>query len=140
MKLYEKLDYLSHWIKYQSRYLEMKYHVKQTLKGMEECYIKPVYPQDRGSGKSTALARLSVKYDIPIVVPTQRRKKIIEQEVPRHIPQYFKRKKPIVIVASETCGRRGYKIVLIDEGLTNEQIKLAVEMSKGTIVGYKGYQ
>ena len=40
IKLYKKFEYLSYWFRYQATYLEMKYHLKQILKGKNESYIK----------------------------------------------------------------------------------------------------
>lgn len=138
MKLYKRFEYLYYWFKYQFTYLEMKHHLKQVLKGKEECYYKLIYHYDRNIGKSAALARLSAKYDIPVVVPTQTWGKVIEREIPKYLPKYFKNKKPTAIVVNEDNIRpKRYNILLIEERLTNEQIELVNRLCNGAVVGYK---
>lgn len=136
MKLYEKLDHLAHWCKYQSTYLEMEYYLKQVLNGKEKCYIKPIHFYDRNIGKSTALARLSVKYNIPIVVSTEISKNIIGRDIPRYFPRYFKKKYPNVLIANDNM--RGIKkdVLLAEEGLSYEQIGMVDNACNGKIVGY----
>lgn len=137
MKLYKRFEYLSYWFRYQATYLEMKYHLKQVLKGKEEYYIKPIFHYDRNIGKSTALAKLSAKYNIPVVVPTQRWRKVIEQDIPKYIPKYFRKKKPTSIVINEELRDRKYKVLLIEERLTDEQISFVNELCNGVVVGYR---
>lgn len=134
MKLYEKISSLAYWFRYQATYLEMKYHLKRVLSGKEEYYIKLIRHYDRNIGKSAALARLSVKYNIPIVVPTQMCKRFIEYNIPRNIPQYFKKRKPITIVASDELRQQKYKVFLMEERLEDRQIN---NMCHGTVVGYR---
>lgn len=117
----------------------MKYHLKQVLKGKEEYYFKPIRHYDRNIGKSTALARLSVKYDIPIVVPTQTWKRFIEYIIPHDIPKYFKKKKPKIIVASDYLRGQRYKILLMEERLEGRQIEQVNNICQGTVVGYRNY-
>ena len=136
MKLYKRFEYLSYWFRYQATYLEMKYHLKQVLKGKEEYYIKPIFHYDRNIGKSTALAKLSAKYNIPVIVPTQRWRKVIEQDIPKYIPKYFRKKKPTSIVINEELRGRKYKVLLIEERLTDEQISFVNELCNGVVVGY----
>lgn len=141
MKLYEKFDYLAYWFRYQATYLEMKYHLKQVLAGKEEYYIKNIRHCDRNIGKSAALARLSVKYDIPVIVPTNKWKGIIERDIPRRIPKYFKRRKPTAFVANlpDRALSRALRqnIVLMEEGMDEKQIDIANRMSNGKVVGYR---
>ena len=115
----------------------MKYHLKQVLKGKEEYYIKPIRHYDRNIGKSVALARLSVKYDIPVVVPSRSWKDVIEKDIPRYLPKYFKYKNPTVIVANENFRGIKEKIVLIEERLNDEQIEAVNYMTNGIVVGYR---
>lgn len=117
----------------------MDYHLKQVLNGKEEYYIKPIRHYDRNIGKSVALARLSVKYNIPIVVPTQTWKRFIEHNIPRDIPKYFKKKKPVTIVASDYLRVQRHKIFLLEERLKKEQIELVNRMCCGKVVGYRNY-
>ena len=90
-------------------------------------------------GKSVALARLSVKYNIPIVVPTQTWKRFIEHNIPRDIPKYFKKKKPVTIVASDYLRGQRHKILLMEERLDEKQIEQVNNMCQGTVVGYRNY-
>lgn len=139
IRLYEKFSDLAYWFRYQATYLEMKYHLKQVLNGKEEYYIKPIRHYDRNIGKSVALARLSVKYNIPIVVPTQTWKRFIERNIPRNIPKYFKKGKPETIVASDYLRGQKYKIILMEEKLESRQIDQVNHMCCGTVVGYRNY-
>ena len=138
IKLYKRFEYLSYWFRYQSTYLEMKYHLKQILKGKNESYIKPIYHYDRNIGKSVALARLSAKYNIPVVVPTQSWKKVIERDIPNRLPKYFKRKRPTTIVANENFKGKRYEILLVEEGLSNDCWTRISPMAR-YFVGYKNY-
>lgn len=137
MKLYDRFSYLAYWFRYQATYLEMKYHLKQVLNGKEEYYIKPIHHYDRNIGKSAALARLSVKYDIPIAVPIHSWKSVLERDIPRYLPKYFKKKRPVTIVMNENMRDRKYKILLMEECLSDEQIGVVNYMTKGTVVGYR---
>lgn len=139
IRLYEKFSDLAYWFRYQATYLEMKYHLKQVLNGKEEYYIKPIRHYDRNIGKSAALARLSAKYNIPIIVPTQTWKRFIEHNIPRDIPKYFKKNKPVTIVASECLRGQKYKTVLMEEKLESRQIDQIDHMCYGKVVGYKNY-
>ncbi len=139
IRLYKKFDYLAYWFRYQATYLEMKYHLKQVMNKQEKYYIKSIGHYDRNIGKSAALARLSAKYNIPIIVPTEKWKMLIEQDIPLDMPQYFKRRKPTAFVANLKNRALKQKIVLVEECLTNEQINIADRMSEGTIVGYQNY-
>lgn len=140
IRLYEKLSDLAYWFRYQSTYLEMKYHLKQVLNGKEEYYIKPIRHYDRNIGKSVALARLSVKYDIPIVVPTQAWRRFIEYDVPRNIPKYFKKKKPVTIAMTDPWRfPTRYSILLMEERLESKQIEQINHISRGKVVGYRNY-
>lgn len=130
---------MAYWFRYQATYLEMKYHLKQVLNGKEEYYIKPIRHYDRNIGKSAALARLSVKYDIPIVVPTQKWKRFIEYSITHDIPKYFKKKKPVTIVVSDYIRHQKYKILLMEERLKDRQIEQVNRMCCGKVVGYRNY-
>lgn len=107
------------------------------LKGKEEYYIKPICHYDRNIGKSVALARLSVKYDIPVVVPSRSWKNVIEKDIPRYLPKYFKKKKPVTIIANENIKGRKEKIILMEERLNDDQIKAVNYMTNGIVVGYR---
>lgn len=138
MKLYEKFYNLSLWFRYQSTYLEMKYHLKQVLNGKEDEYFKNIYHHDRNIGKSAALARLSVKYDIPVVVPTSMWKRLIEKDIPDYLPKYFKKKHPTAIVANENCKGKRYDVLLVDERVNQECWARISQMAKH-FVGYRNY-
>lgn len=139
IRLYEKFSDLAYWFRYQATYLEMKYHLKQVLNGKEEYYIKPIRHYDRNIGKSAALARLSAKYNIPIIVPIQTWKRFIEHNIPRDIPKYFKKNKPVTIVASDYIRQKKYEILLIEEKLEDRQIEQVNRMCCEKVVGYRNY-
>lgn len=130
---------MAYWFRYQATYLEMKYHLKQVLNGKEEYYIKSIRHCDRNIGKSVALARLSVKYNIPIVIPTQTWKRFIEHNIPHDIPKYFKKKEPETIVASDYLRGQKHKILLMEERLNDRQIEQVNSICQGTVVGYRNY-
>lgn len=137
MKLHKRFEYLSYWFKYQATYLEMKYHLKQVLKGKEEYYIKPIHHYDRNIGKSAALARLSVKYDIPIAVPTNNWAEVVTRDISRYLPKYFKKKLPKTVVMNENHRGRKYPILLIEECMSDEQMSVVNNMTCGKIIGYQ---
>lgn len=139
MKLYKIFDQLAWWFRFQSTYYEMEYHLKQVLNEKEEQHIKTIFHHDRGIGKSTALARLSVKYDIPIAVPTCTWSNIITKDIPRYLPKYFKKKLPKTIVMNENMRGRKYKVLLMEECLSDEQIAVVNHLCNGAVVGYKNY-
>lgn len=114
----------------------MKYHLKQVLNGKEECYFKQIYHYDRNIGKSAALARLSAKYDIPVVVPTYTWKTLIERDIPKYIPKYFKWNRPKAIVLNRSKDLR-YTNLLVEEGFVDNEIEMVKHMTLKGIVGYR---
>lgn len=136
MKLYTRLEYLSYWCRYQATYYEMKYYLKQVLKGKSDTYLKRIGHYDRNIGKSAALARLSAKYNIPVVVPTQSWKSVIEKDIPRSLPKYFKKKRPTVIVANENFKGKRYEVLLTEERLDVDCWNRVSPMAK-FFVGYR---
>lgn len=138
MKLHSRLEYLSYWFRYQATYYEMKYYLKRILKGKSDTYIKRISHYDRNIGKSAALARLSAKYNIPVVVPTHSWKKVIERDIPANMHKYFKRKRPITIVANENFRGKRYKVLLVEERLDSDCWARISPMAK-YFVGYENY-
>ena len=136
MKLHTRLEYLSYWCRYQATYYEMKYYLKQVLKGKSDTYLKRIGRYDRNIGKSAALARLSAKYNIPVVVPTQSWKSVIEKDIPRSLPKYFKKKRPTVIVANENFKGKRYEVLLAEERLDIDCWDRVSPMAK-FFVGYR---
>lgn len=138
MKLYKRFECLSYWCRYQSTYLEMKYHLKKLLKGKIQSYIKPIHSYDRNIGKSAALARLSAKYNIPVAVPSHRQAITIEKNIPNSIPKYFKKNKPKTIVVCDKWMQKRYekyKILLVEEDMSDYQF--AAVISNNNVLGYK---
>lgn len=136
MKLHRRLEYLSYWCRYQATYYEMKYYLKQVLKGKSDTYLKRIGHYDRNIGKSAALARLSAKYNIPVVVPTQSWKSVIEKDIPRSLPRYFKRRRPTTIVANENFKGKRYDVLLAEEGLNVDCWDRVSPMAK-FFIGYR---
>lgn len=139
MRLDEKIDSLARWLRYQATYLKMKHYLKECLNGTApyRSMTMTICPHHRDIGKTAALARLSEKYNIPIIAPTIQRRLDIELSIPSFLPKYFKKNKPKAIVASENnCRGIKYKVVLIEEGLTKEQLEMVYKMSE-YVVGYK---
>lgn len=135
MKLYQKLEYLSYWFRYQATYYEMKYHLKLIQEGKIGSYLKQLGHYDRNIGKSVALARLSAKYNIPILVPTYNWKSTIENDIVRTLPKYFKKNKPYCIVVNEQAYRgKKFNILLVEETLSQEQI---FPFSSNHFLGYQ---
>lgn len=116
----------------------MKYHLKQVLNGKEEYYIKLIRHYDRNIGKSAALARLSAKYNIPIVVPTYSWKVLIEHDIPNKLSQYFRWNKPKAIILSKSNGLK-YTNILVEEGLVDCEIDKVKDIALKGIVGYRNY-
>ena len=136
MKLHRRLEYLSYWCRYQATYYEMKYYLKQVLKGKADTYLKRIGHYDRNIGKSAALARLSAKYNIPVVVPTQSWKSVIEKDIPRSLPRHFKRRRPTTIVANENFKGKRYDVLLAEEGLNVDCWDRVSPMAK-FFIGYR---
>lgn len=136
MRLYKKLEQLSQWFKYQATYYEMEYHLKQVLNNKDTIYTKFIYNYDRCIGKSVALARLSAKYDIPVLVPTHAWKREIEEHIPMKMPKYFKKRKPMALVENENMKGRRYKALLFEERLIYDYRTIALDIANGKAVGY----
>lgn len=117
----------------------MKYHLKQVIKGNEDCYIKVIRHYDRNIGKTAALARLSAKYRIPVIVPSKKWAELIERDIPMYIPKYFKKSKPTAWVVNLPTRALKQKIVLMEEGLEDKQIEIANRISNGRVIGYRNW-
>jgi hypothetical protein len=116
----------------------MKYHLKRVMKGKKDSFIKRIRHNDRNIGKSCALARLSVKYDIPVAVPTNSWKDLYIKDIPRYIPKYFKNKLPQVIVANEYSRGKRFDFVLIEEGIPDKVLDyIVVPIANKGMVGYR---
>lgn len=137
IKIYEKFDYLAYWFRYQTTYLEMKYYLKQVLKEREKYYIKQIYYHDRNIGKTVALARLSTKYNIPVIVLTNTWKKLIEYDIPNKLPKYFRWNKPKAIVLTDSSSRLRYTNLLVEEGFNDDEMEIVKKMVLNGAVGYK---
>lgn len=139
MKLYQRVEKISQWLKYQSTYLEMKYHLKRVLKGKTDKYVKTICNYERGIGKSIALARLSAKYKLPIIVLSHSWKKEIEIDIPKRLPKYFKKNKPIAFTQNDMHlkGHR-FEVILVEEGIIEARTcDIADDISYGKYVGYR---
>lgn len=130
--LYKRVEYLSYWFRYEATYLEMKYHLKQVIKGRETSYFKRIGHYDRNIGKSAALARLSAKYDIPVIVPLRCWADTIEKDIPRYLPQYFKKRTPKCICVNECAGQKRYDIMLIEENVDRRYLPMSE-----AVIGYE---
>ena len=92
---------------------------------------------DRGIGKTVSVARLSAKYDIPVFVKNNMCKRFIENEVPKYLPRYFKKRKPKAIVAgSKHLKGHRYEVALIDEPLSLTDVDNIETWCRGKLVGY----
>lgn len=141
MKLYKKLEYLSYRFRYEATYLEMKYHLQRLIKGKENSFIKKIGHYDRNIGKSCALARLSVKYDIPVVVPTHACSNFYKYDIPRYIPKYFKTRLPQTIVANEYSRGKRFDYILIEECIPDDIMNSIIKpMVKKGMVGYRNVE
>ena len=114
----------------------MKHHLKRVLNGKEEDYIRTIYLHDRNIGKFVALARLSAKYDIPVVVSSYSWKRLIENDIPKTLPKYFKFNKPKVIILNEGIEGLRYTNLLMEEGFNNRGIDKIKHMALKGVVGY----
>ena len=141
MKLYEKLDYLAYRLRYETTYLEMKYHLKRVMKGKENNFIKTIRHYNRNIGKSCALARLSVKYNIPIAVPLNSWATLYTKDIPRYIPKYFKDRLPQVIVANDYSRGKRFDYILIEECIPHDVMNnIIIPMVKKGMVGYRNVE
>ena len=117
----------------------MKYYLKEVLKGKEKYYIKQIYQHDRNIGKTVALARLSAKYDIPVIVLTNTWKRLIEYDVPKKLPKYFRWNKPKAIVLTDSLSRLRHTNLLVEEGFNDDEIEIVKKMVLNGAVGYKSH-
>ena len=136
MKLYRTFEKLSYLFRYEATYLEMKYYLKRVMKGKRDIYLKYITKLDRCTGKSVALARLSAKYNIPIIVPTCYWKEHIEQTIPTNLPKYFKYKRPTAIPEKTLLPDMRFDAILIEECLSGNIVELANKHSNGKVVGF----
>ena len=139
MKLYKLCSYLSYRLKYESTYLELKYYLDQVLKNKKDSWVNYTTRYDRGIGKSVSAARLSAKYDIPVFVKNNMCKRFIEEDIPKYLPQYFKKRKPkaIVVEGRHLKGCR-YEVALIDEPLSLTDVDNIETWCCNKLVGYVG--
>lgn len=137
MKLYKLCSYLLYRLKYESTYLKLKYYLNQVLKNKKDSWVNYTTRYDRGIGKTVSVARLSAKYDIPVFVKNNTCKRFIENEVPKYLPRYFKKRKPKAIVAGgdHLKGHR-YEVALIDEPLSLTDVDNIETWCCGKLVGY----
>lgn len=141
MKLYKLCSYLSYRLKYESTYLELKYYLDQVLKNKKDSWVNYTTRYDRGIGKTVSVARLSAKYDIPVFVKNNMCKRLIEEDVPKYLPQYFKKRKPKAIVVGDRDRDRHlkgcrYEVGLIDEPLSLNDIDNIETWCCDNLVGY----
>lgn len=137
--LYKRFEYLSYWFRYESTYLEMKYHLKQFLKGKETSYFKEIRYYDRNIGKSAALARLSAKYNIPVIVSGKHFADTIERDIPRYLPKYFKKRTPKCILENECAKQRRYDVMLVEENVSYKCLNAIFRPMTKAFVGYMNY-
>lgn len=137
MKLYKLYSYLSYRLRYESTYLELKYHLDQVLKNKKNSRINFATKYDRGIGKTVSVARLSAKYDIPVFVKNNMCKRFIENDVPKYVPQYFKKRKPkAIVVGSKHLKGHRYEVGLIDEPLSLNDLDNVETYYCDKLVGY----
>lgn len=92
---------------------------------------------DRGIGKTASLARLSAKYGIPVFVKNNSQKQLIERDIPKYLPKYFKKCKPKAIVVENKYLRgHRYETGLVDELLTFEDLENIEAYYCSHLVGY----
>ena len=137
MILYKKLDYLAQRIRYEATYQEMKYYLSKILKGeRKESYLKWIC-NSRNIGKSCALARLSVKYNIPVAVPFKSWETLYKKDIPEYIPKYFKKGIPRVIVVNEFLRGQHEDTVLVEECIDLDKFNSILRPMGKYLVGYK---
>ena len=140
MESYKTLENLSHDLRCEATYLEMEYHLKNVIEGKEDKFLKDIDYTDRNIGKSCALARLSVKYDIPVIVPNVTMALFYTRKIPQYIPEYFTEKLPKVIVVNEYSRGKRFDYVLLEEGLDYALFNIVVRpMVRKGVVGYKNF-
>lgn len=83
---------ISYRLKYEFTYLKLKYYLDRVLKNKKDSWVNYTTRYDRGIGKTVSVARLSAKYDIPVFVKNNMCKRFIENEVPKYLPRYFKKR------------------------------------------------
>ena len=138
IQLYEIFDRLSRYFRYKSTYLELKTHFLKVLNKEESSYVKSVHDNDRQTGKTIALARISAKYKVPIIVSTESEKRRIEKYIYENFHKYFRKNKPWVVLCTHDNLRYLRKnIFLVDETLKYNHYFMIYDFKPDGIVGYQ---
>jgi len=131
MDLAKICNKLSNMFRYECTYLDLKSKLKQAMRYSGYNYTEFVYQIDdrqRGIGKSRALAKLSQRYRVPVLVSS---------EAQAYSYKHGKYKPYKVFNVGNEVDMRGKQLytVLIDEGFTNSQIEKYVKPCCCRIVG-----
>lgn len=136
LKLSEKLSNISLWFRYKATYFEMKYYVHKSITDKDFMrYMKPIYPYMRNIGKSYALIKLALKYDIPIVVPTNPYANNLRYMAQRD----FKSNNLKTIVAIENIRGKKYDTLLIEEMIPDDVLNNIIYPMCNKAIGYIRY-
>lgn len=125
MKFYERLEHWSYLLRSKALYHELKYYIKK-----KQSHIRRLPRFNcRGIGKTYNLMKISGKYGIPVVEPTEKMVKWASEN--------YKEFEPIVITPNSLRGRiKTGSIILVDERqLLNENIKS--ELDKYIQIGFE---
>ncbi|QHJ85009.1 MAG: hypothetical protein [Bacteriophage sp.] len=118
MYLARMCNKLSNMFRYECTYLDLKSKLKQAMRYDGDSYKMFIYPIEnscRGIGETRALAKLSRKYKLPLLVPTGFQKYVYE---------HVKFKPYEVFCIDDRMNMRGkqFDIVLIDDCFTIDEI------------------
>ena len=82
---------------------------------------------------------MSAKYKIPVIVYSHTWKELIEIDIPKRLPKFFKRHRPMAFVKDDISlkGNR-FNAILIDERIIETRsCDIANDISYGKFIGYR---
>lgn len=124
LKISKLLKKISFILKQKALYFELKHFIR---KG--DTYIKTVYVQERGIGKTYSLVKLAKKYNCPIITPNM--------SMMKHIYKIDKNIKVIDGYNGNNIIGHLFDLVLIDEGIQESILTEIIMPRSKQVVGFK---
>lgn len=134
LKISKWLSRLSQWAKYKSTYYELSHYVYESeIKHKSINNIKEIGHYDRNIGKSYALVKLALDYDLPIAVPHRSSGEYLR----RLAEQYFYSHELKIIVTNESAKGKRYNTILLEEGVDENILNCLIRPMCKNLIGYR---